>query len=197
MVVLKRTGKTKRKLIALDFDELNVLKEIDVLYEGIADSCRLELKALYVARYMQVWQTVKGEYPDVDMIDELVDMYLAGLWDEPNERTHYAFGPELERKRDRAKEAITAVPTKIQKQLELEKASRYVIQQVGFYVDIASQDAEYRALKDAGVLKVRWNIYGDDRVCKTCYDRNGKVYDIDKVPSQPHLRCRCYLTQAS
>jgi SPP1 gp7 family putative phage head morphogenesis protein len=170
------------------------MKETDALYEQFDTDCRSELKALYSARYMQVWNWLKGELPDDDEVDELVEMYLAGLWDEPNESTHYAFGPELERKRDRAKEAIIAVPTQTQKQLELEKASRYVIQQSGFYVDITSQDAEKQAMVNAGVKKVKWNIYGDDRVCKTCHDRNGKIYEIGKVPPRPHLRCRCYLT---
>ena len=192
--ILKRTEQTRRKLSVLDFDELNVLKETDVLYEQIGTACQRELKALYGARYMEVWLWLKGELPKRDDVDELVEMYFAGLWDVPNESTHYAFGPELDRKRDRAKEAIVAVPTKTQKQLELEKASRYVIQQAAFYVDITSQDAEKQAMVNAGVKKVKWNIYGDDRVCKTCHDRNGKIYEITKVPPRPHLRCRCYLT---
>lgn len=192
--VLKRTEQTKRKLSLLDFDDLNVMDETEVLYEHFSVDIKAELRELYVARYTEVYEWLTGKYPKYDEIDELVEMYLAGLWDEPNESTHYAFGPELKRKKEKAQEAIRAVPTKAQKQIEMDKASRYVLQQSGFYVDIASQDAEKKALTDAGIKKVKWNIYGDDRVCKTCYDRNGKIYEISKVPPRPHLRCRCYLT---
>ena len=180
----------------MKFDELNVMRAVDAMYSEVGVDCRTEFRALYMARYSEIWYWLKGDYPDEDMLAELVDMYLAGLWNFPNETTHYAFTPELVRKRDKAKEAIESVPTKIQKQIELEKAGRYVTQQVGFYVDIVSQDAEKKALVDAGVKKVKWNTYGDDKVCQTCFERDGTVYAIDKVPPRPHVRCRCYLTPA-
>ena len=189
-LILKRTETTRRKLSLLKFDELNVMKETDTLYAQFATDIRMELKALYGARYMEVWEALKGEYPDDDTVDELVEMYLAGLWDEPNEATHYAFGPELQRKRDRAKEAISAVPTQTQKQLELAKAGRYVIQQSSFYVDMTSQAAEIQALKDAGVKKVIRIEQDDEKTCALCRKLNGKVYEIDKIPPLEHLRCR-------
>jgi SPP1 gp7 family putative phage head morphogenesis protein len=122
-----------------------------------------------------------------------VELWLIGFLKEPNENTNYAFDSELVRKRDRAKEAVNSVPTKTQKQLQLEKAVRIALQQDSWYTDMASQDAELQAYKDAGVKRVRWNIYGDDKVCAKCESMNGNVYDIDKVPKRPHLRCRCYL----
>ena len=168
------------------------MQEVDALYEWIDGFCRENLRALYIERYTELWRWLKHQEPD-DQIDELVEMYLAGLWDKPNEITHYAFEPELVRKRDRAKEAIFAVPTRVQKQLELEKAGRYVIQQVGFYVDITSQDAELQAFKDAGVERVKWVVYGDDKVCDQCEELDGRIFDIDKVPPKVHPRCRCHL----
>ena len=191
--ILNETGQTKRKLTVLGFDELNVLNQTDALYENFAKQCKGTFWEVYRMRYEELWVWLKGKPPDEDMLDDLVDMYLAGLWDEPDERTHYAFGSELDRKRDRAKEAIVSVPTKMQKQLELEKAARFVIQQSAWYCDFASQDAELQAYKDAGVKKVQWKTYKDDRVCEDCHDLEGKVFPIDKVPVRPHLRCRCYL----
>ena len=192
--ILNETGQTKRKLSVLGFDELNVLNQTDALYAAFAKECRGALREVCRMRYEEVWVWLKGTLPDEDMLDELVDMVLAGLWDEPNENTHYAFGSELERKRDRAKEAVVSVPTKVQKQLELDKAARFVIQQSAWYCDFASQDAELQAMKDAGVQKVRWNIYGDEKVCKQCFDLDGKVFPVSKVPPRPHINCRCYLT---
>lgn len=165
------------------------------MYEWIDEFCRENLRALYIERYTELWRWLKHQDPD-DQIDELVEMYLAGLWDKPNESTHYAFGTELIRKRDRAKEAIFAVPTRVQKQLELEKAGRYVIQQAGFYADIVTQDAELQAYIDADVRRVQWNVYGDDKVCAQCEELDGEIFDIEDVPLRPHLRCRCYLTPA-
>ena len=192
--IQKGKDNAKRRLTVLKFDELNVLNEIDRLYSGIDEYCETEFLWLYCERYKELWRYLKGEEPDEDILDELVEMYLAGLWNEPNEITHYAFEPELIRKRDRAKEAIVSVPTKVQKQVELDKHIRYAIQQIGFYTDIVSQEAELQAYKDAGVKKVKWNIYGDNRVCSDCHDLNGKIFDIDNIPDRPHVRCRCYLT---
>lgn len=192
--ILKRLSKAKSSLTLLKFDELNVMREIDRLYTGIEQDCRRVFRELYIARYEALWYALKDEKPDEDELDELVEMYLAGMWDEPDELSHYAFGPELVRKRDRAKEAILAVPTKAQRQLELEKAVRFVIQQIGFYVDITEDAASLQALKDAGVKRVQWNVYGDNRVCGTCESMDGNIYPINRVPVKPHLRCRCYLT---
>lgn len=188
--ILWRSEKTRKKLSLLKYDDLSVMQEIDVLYEGIGKDCKKAFRELYADRYEELYVALKGKEPDEDEIDELVDMYLAGLWDDPNENTHYAFGTELVRKRDRAKEAITAVPTRTQKQLELEKATRYLIQQSAWYIDFTSQDAEIQALKDCGVKKVKRHEMNDDKVCTECRLANGEVYDVDKIPPLPHLRCR-------
>lgn len=194
--ILKRREETNRKLLILGFDELNVMREIDALYKKIEIICRRNYRALYIDRYEEMLLWLKDEEPDEDEVDELVEMFLAKILDRPNDITHYAFLPELIRKRDRAKEAILSVPTKAQKQLELEKAVRYVIQQAGFYVDITEDEANLQALKDADVKKVRWVVFGDDRVCSDCEELNGTVWDIDRVPKKPHPRCRCYLVPA-
>lgn len=131
-----------------------------------------------------------------DALEELMEMRLAGLLDEPNEVTHYTYAAEVLRKRDRAKEAIIAVPTKAQKQLEIDKALRIFMQQTRFYTDLTSDDATYIALKDEGVRYVRWNTLNDGKVCSDCHDRDGVVYEINKVPDKPHPNCRCFLTKA-
>lgn len=192
--ILNETAKTKRKLTVLEFDELNVMNETDRLYAVFARECRKALREIYRERYEEIWLWLKEKRPDEDELDEMLDLYLTELWDKPDERSLYAFGPELERKCGRAKDAVRAVPTKTQKQINFDKASRYLIQQCSWYCDFASQDAEWKAMKDAGIQKVKWNIYGDDRVCQTCFERDGKIYPIDKVPKRPHLRCRCWLS---
>ena len=166
------------------------------MYAGFYLDAEDALRDVYLYRYLEVIGWLGRKKPDEDELDEMLDMWLAGFLKKPNETTHYVYETELVRKRDRAKEEIGSVPTKVQKQVSLEKAGRYVIQQNGFYVDMASQEAEWQAMKDAGIKKVRWNAYGDDRVCQTCSDLDGQVFPVDGVPDRPHLRCRCYLTPA-
>lgn len=192
--ILRRKNEVKRKLTILGFDDLNVMQEMDSLYDGIEKDSVNEFLAIYKERYAELWLYLTGKKARESFLDELAEMYLLGLLNEPDEQTHYAFESELKRKRDRAKEAILSVPTKTQKQLELEKAIRYVTQQVGFYVDITEDAASLRAMKDAGITKVRWNIYGDDKVCSECRGMDGNIYHIDNVPDKPHVRCRCFLT---
>ena len=83
---------------------------------------------------------------------------LTSLLGEVNPLTGYRYETEAIRKRDRAKEAILSSPTKAQKQIQMEKALRYWSAQTGFYVDIIADEAATRAMKDAGVQKVRWMI---------------------------------------
>ena len=186
----KRTSETKHKLTLLGFDELNVLKEIDSMYAWLDRNNRRKYAELFMERYREMNGKRKG-----DALEELMEMRLAGLLDEPNEVTHYTYAEEVLRKRDRAKEAILSVPTKAQKQLEIDKAMRIFMQQTRFYTDLISDDATYMALKDDGVKKVRWHTQHDGKVCGDCHDRDGVVYDIDKVPTK-HCNCRCWLSKA-
>lgn len=189
----KRLDDEKRRLNILGFDELNVLRETDALYEGLFQDAQAQFRSLYIERYLEVLEWLEKPKPLDSFLTELVELWLIGFLKEPNENTNYAFDSEFIRKRDRTKEAVNSVPTKTQKQLQLEKAVRIALQQDSWYTDMASQDAELQAYKDAGVKRVRWQIYGDDKVCAKCESMNGNVYDIDKVPKRPHLKCRCYL----
>ena len=180
---LRRVDEVKQRLVTLKFDELSVMQMIDALYESLDSQNRKKWRELWAAKY--------GE----DEIDDLLDMHLAGLLDEPNETTHYTYATEVLRKRDRAKEAVLSVPTKAQKQLELDRQARIWLQMTGWYTDFVSQDAEITALKDAGVKRVMRHEMMDDKNCKPCRETDGHVYDIDKIPPLPHLRCRRWFTR--
>lgn len=178
----------------LGFDELNVLKEIDGLYRYFLSDSKRRYTDLYIARFNQVWESVKGKEPDEDTVDELAALYITGLLKEPNETTHYAFNSETLRKRDKAKEAINSVPTKTLKQIQLAKAMKIWIAQAAFYMDFVSQDAEIEAFKKAGVKKVKRHERKDEKVCEICKRLDGKVYDINKIPELEHLHCRRWFT---
>lgn len=182
--------------MALGFDELNVLTEIDVLYTTLDKNNRKQFKKLFHDRYAEMYLWLTEKKPDEDMLDELADMYLAGLLTEPNETTHYTYETEVLRKRDRAKESINSVPTKAQKQLEIDRALRIWAQMSGWYADFTSQGAEIQALENAGIERVKRHEQDDKRTCSVCRDADEEIYPIDNIPPLPHLHCRRWFTPA-
>lgn len=194
---VRLADQTKRKLVLLGFDELNVIHSVDAMYQQIDKNTRRKFKDLFCARYEELMIYMLGRKltgKETDIIDELAEMYIFGLLDEPNATTKYTYQTELLRKRDRAKEAIIAEPTRIQKQVQLDKHLRYTQQMISWYADFVSQGAEIEAYKDAGVKKVQRHETLDKKTCNTCRKADGKVYPIDKVPDLPHLNCRGYFT---
>ena len=174
------------------------MKEIDALYKWIANVNLKKIKELYRTRYLDVYLALTGResipHDMEDEIDELVELQISGLLSTPSDVTHYTYDSELERKRDRAKEAILSVPTSAQKQIEIDKHVKYILQQTAFYADLAEDGAAVQAFKACGVKRVRWHTQEDEKVCVDCEEKDGAIYPIDDIPTKPHPRCRCYLT---
>lgn len=191
---LRISEKTKSKLTVLGFDELNVLKYTDSMYADLNAYTREKYIEVFIERYFEMLAFLKAEEPEEDIVDELAEMHIAELLDEPNPVTNYAYSTEVLRKRDRAKEAILSVQTKAQKQLMLIKHLRYFLQMSQWYADFASQDAEIQALKDAGVKKVQRHEMDDEKTCPVCRKADGEIYDINHIPKLPHPRCRRWFT---
>ena len=189
---IKLETEAKRRLIIDGFDDLNVVRVIDKLYLDIDAFFRKRCKDIYCLRYWEVrhWLGTDEE----DDIDDLFEMYLAGLLDEPNENTHYVYSTEILRKRDRAKEAILSIPTKAMKQIEMDKQIRYALQMFGWYFDFVSQDAEIQAFIDEGITEVERHEMNDGKTCRTCREADGDIYDVRDIPPLPHLRCRRWFT---
>lgn len=197
---IETTTKAKQRLSVLKFDELNVGKEIDALYSWLDKNNRRKFKELYIARYIELWLFLKRRprFPKdrEDIVDELAEMYITGLLSEPNEVLHYVYETEVLRKRDRAKEAVLSVPTKVQKQIELDKALRFWAQMSAWYADFTSQGAEIQVFKDCGIKYVQRHEQGDDKVCHECRKADGEICEIDKIPELPHPRCRRWFTKS-
>lgn len=189
------------------------MRGMDALYKGLNADNEEFFQDLWCARYLEMFLYLKGKKPDGDTLEEMAEIWLAfadrgtkrsdldkaaevaldDLLTEPNAVTHYAYETEALRKRDRATEAVNAVPARSDKNYELQKAMRYWSQQTGFYIDIIADEAALQAMKDAGVKKVRWITQHDEKVCNECDPLDQKVFDIDHVPEKPHPRCRCWL----
>lgn len=185
----QRLAQTKRYLIA-DFDEANVMYQIEMLYTLLDRDNRERFISLYEARYKELVDTE-------DDIHDFVVLEVYKILGEPDPVTNYAYDTETIRKRERAKESVKSVPGRLQKQLLLDKAIRLWNQETAQYADIVSDAATIQAFKDAGVEKVKWVTQNDEKVCSKCNALDGKVFPITQVPTKPHWRCRCTITSFS
>lgn len=183
---VRRFETARRKLALLKFDELNVIKTVKTLYRDLA----ADNKKAFTDLAIMVYEDAAGRELD-DEEDELMSLWLMSeVLDKPNPVTGYIYTNEVERKRDRATESINASTKKRQ---EFQKALRLWSRQTAAYCDIVTDEATLKSFKDTGVKRVRWMTENDDKVCPVCGPRDGKVYDIDKVPTKPHVNCRCWL----
>ncbi len=186
----RRNIKAFRKIRQLKFDELNILETVSDVYDRIGKTAkrwyyRIAREA-YIAALVEAGKTEQEAKERAS--EEITEDYIIEMMDEYDPVTLYQFFPELERKKQRLIEAIIASNKKI---AEIDKALRYVTLQLAQYADKAELEPTIKAYKDAGVKKVRWITMEDERVCKTCNARDGRIYDIDKLPPRPHYRCRC------
>lgn len=162
-------------------DELNVIGKVNEVYkeaETLTQSCFLELAQKV---YKETVNNPKFNF-------ELA--WVAGFLNQYDPTTKYVFSHEVERKAARCAESIIASNTKVR---EVETALRYWSNMVTQYADDITVAAVVQAYKDDGVEKVIWLTEMDNRRCKECVKREGKIYDIDKIPPKPHIGCRCWI----
>lgn len=188
---IRRFEKRKANMRIAGFDELNVMEQCEALYDELDKFVRNALKELFIAVFENA---VSKETPE-DTVDELAELYITRILDEPNKSTHYTYSTEILRKRDRMAEAINSVPGKSDKQTEADRALRFWAQMIAWYTDFVEISAHTEALIRSGVRRVRWNAQEDERVCRECETLDGEVFEIGDIPDIPlHLNCRCYLT---
>ena len=185
----------------MDFDELNVMSEIDSLYGRLEKEARKRFRLLFINIFFQTLLLAvrKGvtAYSTAaaydDRLEELAEMHIANLLKEPNQTTLYAWDTEHLRKRDKAKESVNASVGKAVKQVALDKAIRQWSGMAKEYADLTSLDALLAAYQAAGVKRVRVVTERDSRVCGKCNALDGKIFSIKKVPLPQHFGCRCHV----
>lgn len=188
----RRNLKSFARLRQLKFDELNILNAVESVYDKAVRVAKK--KYLLIARMAFIDAMIaagKSEKEAEKAADEsITEDYIIEMLDEYDPVTLYQFEPEIERKKQRLVEALIASHKKTE---EISKALRYLTLQLSQYADKSELEATLEGYREAGVKQVRWITQEDEKVCKTCFPRDGKVYDIDKVPPRPHYRCRCEL----
>ena len=114
--------------------------------------------------------------------------WLLALLAAYNAVTKVIYDNDVDRKRQYTAEGINSSTAKV---TEFRRGLHYWADLTATYSDIVTDESTLKAYRDAGVKKVRWVTAGDEKVCETCRERNGKVYSINVIPPKPHRRCRC------
>lgn len=174
---------TRLKNRLMKADELHIIREVTDAYD---ESLKLvERWFLRVAQtaYLRAIEDKKRKSP-IDR-DWLIDFLM-----EADEATKYIFLTEADRKKARLIEALAVSPDKGP---EIDKTLRLWTRQIGWEAVSVTDAATLEAYEDDEVPLVRWNSMHDNRVCDECWERNGMIFEIDKIPPK-HPACRCWMT---
>jgi SPP1 gp7 family putative phage head morphogenesis protein len=182
------------------FDELNaprVTSETEALFDRLMRENKKQYLAAAKKAYADaVALAVVAGYRDPGK-NKINDMWLIGLLGAYNFVSGYLYESEAERKRLRLAEQMMTAREYLNRTLyndSIRRSANLWWTQTAHYMLDAVDTATLDGYKDSGVEKVKWNTNIDGRECKTCLERNGKVYSIDNVPPKAHRNCRCYLT---
>lgn len=188
------------RLGILGFDELNaprVTAETSSLFDRLMrENKKQYLKVAEKAYSDAVALAVAAGFADPGdgKIDE---MWLLGFLGAYNFVSGYLYESEAERKRLRLAEQMMTAREYLNRTLyndSLRRSANLWWTQTSHYMLDVVDQATLDGYRDSGVEKVMWNTNIDGRECKTCRERHGQVYLIDKVPHKAHRNCRCYVT---
>ena len=179
---VEQTFRLFQEYRVLPFDELNFLKSTREMFDRLDKLTKKGLFEIGKAYF---------EKEDHDGMWAYADLYL--MLRTPSPVLRYSYDKEIMRKRERFEEALLATHGAKD---EFDRMLREYVRFLGYEAIEVADGALEKARKGTGVLKVKWNSEHDNRVCGTCHEYNGKVFDMDKVPPKPHPGCRCWLTRA-
>lgn len=176
---VKRFEDAKDEAAQRGFDELNVLEVTRTLYDQLRKDNQDVFLELAQERYQEA-EPHGEKLPDLEWLLALLAAY--------NVVTKVIYDNDVERKRQYTAEGINSSTAKV---TEFRRGLHYWADLTATYGDIVTDESTLKAYRDAGVKKVRWVTAGDEKVCETCRERNGKIYSINSIPTKPHRRCRC------
>ena len=163
----------------VSFDELNVLQEVNALYREIDIIVRKAFLDLANKVYREnVRRAIRSL--DEQWLDNLLNAY--------DPVSKYVFTHEEDRKCARLIEAVIASSTKAQ---EIDAALRSMSFMCRIYAVRITDEAVMQAYIDDEEEWVKWVAEKDEKTCSVCHGRDGKIYEINSVPCDPHPNCRC------
>ena len=182
------------------FDELNaprITRETIALFDRMMNENRKRFLEVAKKAYLDaIALAVEAGYRNPGE-GRITDTWLIGFLGAYNFVSGYLYESEAERKRLRLAEQMMTAREYLNRPLyndSLRRAANLWWTQTAHYMLDAVDQATLDGYRDSGVEKVKWNTNIDGRECKTCRERNGKVYPIGNVPPKAHRNCRCYLT---
>lgn len=178
---VKRFEDAKDEAALAKFDELNVLEVTRTLYDQLRKDNQDVFLELAQERYQEAEPHGK-EPPDLAWLLALLAAY--------NAVTKVIYDNDVDRKRQYTAEGINSSTAKV---TEFRRGLHYWSSFSADYADIVTDETTLKAYRDVGVKKVKWHAVLDGRECKTCKERDGKIYPINSVPPKTHKHCRCWL----
>ena len=176
LVIQRETTELIKKLLADNAEAFRKIAE-DAIAEAAADIENL------------TGEQAKRVKADDKYVDEILNQY--------NEITGYLYYPEADRKRARLSEALIVALMLLDRSKYHDNLRKFAnlwhTQTVQYEITI-TDETRTDVFKKNGIRKVKWNAEHDEKTCKVCRERDGKIYPIDKVPAKPHYNCRCWLT---
>lgn len=164
----------------VSFDELNVLQEVNALYQEIDIFVRKAFLKLANRAYADNVRKTPLRSLDEQWVDALLSAY--------DPVSKYVFSHEEDRKCARLIESLIASTTKAQ---EVNAALRSMSFMCRIYAVRVTDEAVLQAFKDDEENLVKWIAEKDEKTCSVCHSRDGKVYELESLPPKPHLNCRC------
>lgn len=197
--VKKKLRTEFNRLGVMGFDNLNVVNTKKITKE-MFDRLLTENEKTYQKVAKDAYSKAKKKAKAVGYTEEksegVGDEWLLGVLLAFNMITGYLYDREAERKRLRLNEQILTAREFNNRDLyneSLRKTANLWWTQTLQYGITVVDEATIQAYEDMGVDKVKWIAELDNRTCKVCRERNGKIYELSKVPAKTHYNCRCYL----
>ena len=182
------------------FDELNarrITSETTSLFDRLkGENEKQYLKAAQKAYTDSIVVAAAAGYEKSDK-NRIDTAWLLAFLAAYNFVSGYLYESEAERKRLRLVEQMMTAKeyqSRTQYNDSIRRSANLWWTQTAHYMLDAVDQATLDGYRDSGVEKVKWNTNIDGRECKTCRERNGKIYPIGNVPPKAHRNCRCYLT---
>lgn len=182
--VKSKVSKTYKKV----YDELIDILILLALY-NFEDSCDkvIEVKGNKVKYYVGKKDGFRKE--KTFDAKEFVEKYIL----KDNKVVKYVFKNEYERKSARTIETLMMTGNKSEIKTEIDKALRYWNRQAKQAGDNISAESYIEGIRASGFQYVKWITQKDKKVCAECAERDGKIFEIDKIFVPLHYNCRCNL----
>ena len=187
------------KLKAADWDKLHVIRDVKRLYKKQAQKAEGLYYEVATEAYILglVFCGISNAKAHQMAKEAITEEWVRDVLEDSDPVTLYAFDSEVERKAERLVEAIAAIATSgtvaggVTVAEQIDKALRDWVRQLGQYAINMTDYAEMQSYQDGEVAKAMWLTARDERVCRVCKQRDGKLYPLDEFPIKPHYGCRC------